>query len=81
MCHLQEQAVFKGEDHAILQRVRSCSSEPEVAVDYFRRILHPCPTCRLGAEAMLHPYLRDTTMEMKADLPRRSEFLFIAVAT
>ncbi len=45
-------------EHSIIDKIRACSSTPNKAVDFFTRLLHPAPRCRLNATAALHhPYL------------------------
>ena len=66
----QEAALAEGRDHPLLQRIRTHSSTPDLAVDFFKKILSPCPLCRLGADALFHPYLKATTQKMLSELPR-----------
>lgn len=70
---LQEAALAEGRDHPLLERVRQCSATPDLAVDFFKRILHPCPMCRLGDNALFHRYLKATTLQMQKQLTRPGE--------
>ena len=74
-CALQEAALASGEPVAQLERVRLCSADPDRAEDFFRKILSPCPVCRLGVEALLHPWLKPLTIRMKAELDRKRRHL------
>lgn len=78
---MQEDMFARGTDNPLLNKVRECSAEPDLAVDFFSRIFSPCPTCRLGTEALYHPYLASTTAQMIADLPRFSKHLSHPVPT
>ncbi|KAL3143924.1 hypothetical protein ABBQ32_003740 [Trebouxia sp. C0010 RCD-2024] len=55
--------------HPILDKVRSCSSTPDLAADFFAKVLtykkHKRPT---AAQALQHPYLRQCAAQMQAYL-------------
>lgn len=76
---MQAEMLAAGADNPLLNRVRQCSATPDLAVDFFTKILSPCPLCRLGAEALFHPYLQATTARMESDLARPSEQLSLPV--
>ena len=40
--------------HPIIDKIRACSAMPNLALDFFTHLMHPCPTCRLTATAALH---------------------------
>ena len=73
MAAAQEKALAEGRDHPLLERVRQCSATPRLAVNFFRKILSPCPQCRLGAEALFHGYLKAHTYQMLSELNRDRE--------
>lgn len=73
MAVAQEKALTEGRDHPLLERVRQCSATPGLAVNFFKKILSPCPQCRLGAEALFHGYLRPHTYQMLSELNRHRE--------
>ncbi|KAL3159450.1 hypothetical protein ABBQ38_009876 [Trebouxia sp. C0009 RCD-2024] len=51
--------------HPLLDRVRTCSTTPDAAANFFTAVLHPCPTKRLtSAQALQHPYLRHCVLQM-----------------
>lgn len=56
-------------EHPILEEVRHCSSTPDLAADFFAKLLnyeqHKRPT---AAQALQHPYLRECAAEMQACL-------------
>ena len=52
--------------HPLLDRVRSCSTTPNAAANFFAAILHPDPTKRLtSAQALHHPYLKRCVSQMQ----------------
>ena len=73
MCNLvQEEAVSEAEkanepvDHPLLDRVRECSNNPDVAADFFLHMLHPDPTRRMRLSGKPHAYISQATAEMQA---------------
>ena len=53
--------------HSVLDQIRSCSSTPDEAVDFFTRILHPDERMRPTAtQALEHPYIRRCAAQMRA---------------
>lgn len=73
MLNLQKQELQSGQEGPVLQRVRLCCDNPDMAVDFYSKILNPCPDCRMGADALLHPYLKSHTYQMLHDLDRGSK--------
>ena len=74
--HLQETTVLsaqkKGEredrfikvEHPLLDKVRACSANQDLAADFFMRILNPIDTWRLSLEVRDHPYSKPTFSRM-----------------
>ena len=61
----QKQAV----QHPLLEKVRRCSTDPDLAEDFFSRVLDPAPTLRpTAAEALQHPYLQGYAYQMHQDM-------------
>ena len=76
--------MMAGRDHPLLEKVRQCSSTPDLAVDFFTKILSPCHECRLRADALRHPYLAPVIELMTKDLataqpPREGERMHCCV--
>lgn len=76
LLHVQEEAVRSTEDralragrplrveHPLLDKVKACSSDPDMAADFFTWMLSPYDTWRLGLAARDHPYLQPTYSRM-----------------
>ena len=60
-------------EHPLLTKVRECSAKPDAVADFFLRMLHPLPRCRLSIEVSCHEYLAATVMERDADAAHRLE--------
>ena len=56
-------------DHPLLDKVRACSANPDMAADFFLWMLSPIPTWRLSAEGCFHPYLEPTYLRMLDEFP------------
>lgn len=69
----QAESVINGTGSPQLQMVRQCSATPDLAADFFARVLHPDPRKRLGASALFHPYLKAVTTQMTTDLGREGK--------
>ena len=71
-CYVQEQAVLTAEransavQHPLLDSVRQHSSNPDAAADFFFRMLHPTPACRLSLDGLQHAYMSQTLADMKS---------------
>ena len=51
--------------HPIIDAIRRCSPRPNLAVDFFTKILHPKPEARMTvSEAERHPWLRPKTVSI-----------------
>ena len=76
MKRLQEDAVTAAyeadlpvAEHPLLDRVRACSANPDMAAEFFTAILHPMATWRLSIEAGYHFYVGPTTRRMLKEFP------------
>ncbi|KAL3159455.1 serine/threonine-protein kinase gin4 [Trebouxia sp. C0009 RCD-2024] len=70
-----EQAEMEGVpiSHPLLDRVRTCSTTPNAAANFFSAILHPKPSARLtSAQALQHPYLRRCVSQMLEAQPTQT---------
>ena len=56
-------------DHPLLDKVRACSANPDMAASFFLWMLSPLPTWRLSALACFHPYLEPTYLRMLDEFP------------
>ena len=69
---MQEQAVLTAEraqiavQHPLLNNVRQCSGKPDAAADFFLKMLHPTPACRIRLDGFQHAYMSQTLADMKA---------------
>ena len=53
--------------HLIIDKIRDCTTMPNLALDFFTHLMHPCPTCRLTATAALHhPYHSASLLHMRS---------------
>lgn len=63
-------------EHAMLDRIRRASTTPQLAMDFFARMLHPVPEKRMSmVDAYGHPYLREAVELLEVQQP-----LFCAAA-
>ncbi len=52
--------------HALLDKVRECSANPDAAADFFLQMLDPTPSWRMSIEAASNSYVAETCAEMEA---------------
>ena len=52
--------------HPLLDRVRQCSATPDLAADFFTKILYPFGEWRMCSKAIQHAYVAGTVAEMEA---------------
>ena len=56
-------------DHPLLDRVRACSATPDLAANFFLRMLHPLGTARHSLAAQHDSYLAPTFQKMMREFP------------
>ena len=53
-------------NHPVVHRLRQCSTAPDLAVDFFTMLLHPCAHERSPVEALMHPYMAHSMLQLAA---------------
>ena len=53
-------------EHPLIDKVRQCSATPDLAADFFSKVMYPFGEWRMCSKAKQHAYVAGTVSEMEA---------------